>query len=252
MAVHARCLLSIRSITSRGSVCHQVPGRTPAEEHSSRNNGGERRLCGVVLTKLTRPFTAFDTGLAASHNGRHINLQMSSGRLKCQRFSQQHRGPARGIIDWFTFCLEPNIHPGGQKQEGKAKDKRASSSVSVCRRFLFFWRILFVPIIIFYRPVSARVHMMQQPTYWACSRCFSARHSPCSQNRISLFLLLVLFHNDMKDMNIQHSCVRGLRSVSWRRYSDPDLFFQISLRSAWRAGREDISCISEGQNLCTR
>ncbi len=128
---HVRCLLSMQSITSHGQIANRF-WQDSSEKHYSHNNRGERSLCGVVLTKLTRPFTAFDTGLAASHNGRHINLQMSSGKLKCQRFSQQHQGPARGIIDWFTFCLAPNIHPGGQKEGGKAKDERASSAVGVC------------------------------------------------------------------------------------------------------------------------
>lgn len=112
----------MQSITSRGQIANMF-WQDSGEQHYSHNNRGERSLCGVVLTKLTRPFTAFDTGLAASHNGRHINLQMSSGKLKCQRFSQQHQGPARGIIDWFTFCLAPNIHPGGQKKEAKQKMK---------------------------------------------------------------------------------------------------------------------------------
>ena len=110
---HGRCLLSMQSITSHDQITNWRFWQDTSEKHYSHNNRGERSLCGVVLTKLTRPFTAFDTGLAASHNGRHINLQMSSGKLKCQRFSQQHRGSARGIIDWFTFCLEPNIHLGG-------------------------------------------------------------------------------------------------------------------------------------------
>lgn len=114
--------LSMQSITSHGQIATRFWQNT-SEKHYSHNNRRERSLCGVVLTKLTRPFTAFDTGLAASHNGRHINLQMSSGKLKCQRFSQQHQGPARGIIDWFTFCLEPNIHPGGQKKEVKQEMK---------------------------------------------------------------------------------------------------------------------------------
>lgn len=111
-----------------------------SEKHYSHNNRGERSLCGVVRTKLTRPFTAFDTGLAASHNRRHINLQMSSGKLKCQRFSQQHRGSARGIIDWFTFCLEPNIHPGGQKKKAKQKMKEhlLQSTANTIHPFLFF------------------------------------------------------------------------------------------------------------------
>lgn len=110
---HGRRLLSLWSIISRGPIAFW---QDTSEEHYSHNNRGERSLCGVVLNKLTRPFTAFDTGLAASHNRRHINLQMPSGKLKCQRFSQQHRGPARGIIDWCTFCLKPDIHPAGQKR----------------------------------------------------------------------------------------------------------------------------------------
>lgn len=93
-----------------------------SEKHYSCNNRGERSLCGVVLNKLTRPFTAFDTGLAASHNGRHINLQMPSGKLKCQRFSQQHPASARGIIDWFTFCLH-QIFIQQDKKEAKQKMK---------------------------------------------------------------------------------------------------------------------------------
>lgn len=117
---HGRCLLSMRSLTSCGQIGFW---QDRSEKHYSHNNRGERSLCGVVLNKLTRPFTAFDTGLAASHNGRHINLQMPSGKLKCQRFSQQHRGPARGIIDWFTFCLKPDIHPAGQKKEAQQKMK---------------------------------------------------------------------------------------------------------------------------------
>lgn len=121
-------------------------------KHYSHNNRGERSLCGVVLTKLTRPFTAFDTGLAASHNGRHINLQMSSGKLKCQRFSQQHQGPARGIIDWFTFCLAPNIHPGGQKKKEAKQKMKEHLLQSACADAVF-------PI--FYRPLSApAVHVL--------------------------------------------------------------------------------------------
>lgn len=56
-------------------------------KYYSHNNRGEAGLCGVVLVKLTRPFTAFDMRLTASHNGRHIILQASSGKLKCHRFS---------------------------------------------------------------------------------------------------------------------------------------------------------------------
>lgn len=56
--LHVRCLLSMQSITSQ---C-QLPtafGRTPAKCIIPPNNGEERSLCGVVLAKLTRPFTAF-------------------------------------------------------------------------------------------------------------------------------------------------------------------------------------------------
>lgn len=96
--IHVRCLLSMQSVTSLCQIANRFWQDT-SEKHYSHNNRGERSLCGDVLTKLTRPFTAFDTELAASHNGRHINLQMSSGKLKCHRFSQQHQRPARGIID---------------------------------------------------------------------------------------------------------------------------------------------------------
>lgn len=145
---NVRCLLSMQSITSHGQIANRFWQDT-SEKHYSHNNRGERSLCGVVLTKLTRPFTAFDTGLAASHNGRHINLQMSSGKLKCQRFSQQHQGPARGIIDWFTFCLAKYSFRR-TKKGGKAKDERASSTVSVCWQYssIFFWENMFFPHIL--------------------------------------------------------------------------------------------------------
>ncbi len=91
MMVSMLDMLSTQSITSQCQIANSFWQDT-SEKHYSHNNRGEWSLCGVVLTKLTRPFTAFDTGLAASHNGRHINLQMLSGKLKCQRFSQQHQG----------------------------------------------------------------------------------------------------------------------------------------------------------------
>lgn len=128
---HGRCLVSVWSIISRGPIEFW---QDTSEKHFSHNRG-ERSLCGVVLNKLTRPFTAFDTGLAASHNRRHINLQMPSGKLKCQRFSQQHRGPARGIIDWFTFCLKPDIHPAGQKRRQSKRWKSIFYSQCVLTLF---------------------------------------------------------------------------------------------------------------------
>lgn len=121
-------------------------------------------------------------GLAASHNGRHINLQMSSGKLKCQRFSQQHQGPARGIIDWFTFCLEPNIHPGGQKQEAKQKMKEhllQAACADAIHLFSFKNNSSFRPI--FYRPLSAHViHTVCSGPAIGCEvKAFKAVNSRC-------------------------------------------------------------------------
>lgn len=142
-----RCLLSMQSITSHCQIANRFWQDT-SEKHYSHHNREERSLCGVVLTKLTRPFTAFDTGLAASHNGRHIHLQMSSGKLKCQRFSQQHQGPARGIIDQFTFCLEPNIHPGGQKQEARQQMKEHLLQSAWCIHLFSLKNVFFSPHIL--------------------------------------------------------------------------------------------------------
>lgn len=62
---HVRRLLSMQSITSQCQIANRFWQDT-SEKHYSHNNRGERSLCGVVLSKLTRPFTAFDTGLAAT------------------------------------------------------------------------------------------------------------------------------------------------------------------------------------------
>lgn len=74
----------------------------------------------------------FDTGLAASHNGRHINLQMSSGKLKCQRFSQQPPGPCQRN-NWSVHLLSPAKYSSGRTKTGRqCAQKRWKSIFCLC------------------------------------------------------------------------------------------------------------------------
>lgn len=75
----------------------------------------------------------FDTGLAASHNGRHINLQMSSGKLKCQRFSQQPPGPCQRN-NWSVHLLSPAKYSSSRTKTGRqrARKKMKEHLLPVC------------------------------------------------------------------------------------------------------------------------
>lgn len=70
----------------------------------------------------------FDTGLAASHNGRHINLQMSSGKLKCQRFSQQLPGPCQRN-NWSVHLLSPAKYSSGRTKTGRQRTRKRWKSI---------------------------------------------------------------------------------------------------------------------------
>ena len=116
---HVRCLLSMPSITSPGSIANRFWQDT-GEKHYSHNNRGERSLCGVVFTKLTRPFTAFWCRAGCLAQWKAYQCAHVVWKAQMSTLFTTAPGRAGGIIDWLTFCLEPNIHPGGIAERWKS------------------------------------------------------------------------------------------------------------------------------------
>ena len=131
-------LLSMQSITPRGEIANRFWQDT-SEKHYSHNNGGERSLCGVVLTKLTRPFTAFDTGAGCLAQWKAYKFADVVWKAQMSTLFTTAPGPCKRN-NWLVHLLSRAKYSSRRtKTGGKAKDERASSTGSVCWRFSSFF-----------------------------------------------------------------------------------------------------------------